>query len=272
MQTRIKQTLSALLVFTVLAGSIVSCKKDKDDNSNPNPGPNPGPAATVLQEYRNGDEFIKFEFNTDGTVKKATLKSDVNTNGNTVDYNITYNAQKKISELVTSAGEKIVPVYENGILSRADVFEGADRTGFTNYTYENNQLKRATIYWGQGTEFEPFLEFQFEYNAAGNVSKTIVLMATGQPGTLTRMSHVDFQYDNKTNPLLAYKDLFLLLWQSPSKNNIIQEDHFDENLQPEDRYTYTYTYKANGLPDHGEVKEGLPGGPITTTQFDFIYK
>src|SRR5690349_24933310 len=99
MQTRIKQTLSALLVFTFLAGSIASCKKDKDDKPNPNPGPNPGPVTAVLQEYRNGDEFIKFEFNGDGTVKKATLKSDVNTNGNTIDYNITYNAQKKISEL-----------------------------------------------------------------------------------------------------------------------------------------------------------------------------
>lgn len=269
---RIKQTLSTLLVVTFLAGSITSCKKDKNDDPGTNPGPGPDPGVTaVLKEYKNGDDFVKFEFNADGTVKKATL-NDETTNGSTIDYNITYNAQKKITELNSTAGEKIVPVYENGALSRADVFEGTERTGFTNYTYENNQLKRATIYWGQGTDFAAFLEFQFEYNAAGNLSKTITLMATDQLGTLNRVGHIDYQYDNKTNPLLAFKDLFLLFWQAPSKNNVIQEDHFDENLQPEDRFVYTYTYKSNGLPDHAEVKEGLPGGPVTTSQVNFTYK
>lgn len=269
MQTRkFKQTLSALVVFTSLLAGISSCKKDKDNVSNPDPVT----AAGKLQEYKNGEDFIRFEYNADGSVKKATLKSETNTNDEIIDYNITYSADKKIASLETSAGEKIVPVYANGVLSRADVFEGTERTGFTNYVYENSQLAKATIYWGSGNDFQPFLEFDFTYNAAGNLSRTVVLMATQVLGTLTRVSHMDYQYDNKNNPLLAYKDLFALLWQAPYKNNIVQEDQFDETQQLEDRYTYTYTYKSNGLPQHAEVKNGLPGGPLTTTQVDYIYK
>jgi hypothetical protein len=266
MQT-MKRTLSFLILFSSLLTGIVSCKKEHNNGQD-----TPAPAASIIQEYKNGDEFVRFEYNPDGSVKKATVSSELNTNGNIVDYNISYNAAKKISAIQTSAGEQIVPVYENGKLIRSDIFEGTERTGYTTYSFENDLLKRTTLYWGSGTDFEPFFELLFEHDNAGNTIKTIAMIATEQIGHLERLGHVETKYDSKTNPLYAQKELMTLLLQSASKNNVIQEDQFDANLLLEDRYIYTYTYKANGLPNHGEVKIGLPGQPPTISAVDFIYK
>lgn len=265
-KSSIKQVLPSLILLGSLLTGTVACKKDKNDSPSP-----PAPGAKI-QEYKNGEDFVRFEYNPDGTVKKATLKNDLNTNGNIIDYNIAYNAEKKIASVITTAGEKIIPEYQNGVLIRAHVFDGDEKTGYTNYLYENNLLTRATLYWGSGTEFEPFFEFNFEYNNAGNVTKTILMMATNVLGQMTRVGHIEYQYDEKTNPLYVHKELLAFLCQAVSSNNIKQEDHYDADLELEDRYIYTYTYKANGLPEHAEVKIGLPGQPPVISGIDFIYR
>lgn len=265
-RTKLKQTLSALIVFTSVIAGLSSCKKDNDN------GPVPPPASTKLSEYRDGEDLLKLDYNADGSVKQVTIKSEGTTSGNLIDYNIAYSNDKKISEVTSSAGEKLIPVYQNGVMTRVEVFEGAEKTGFTDYAYQNNLLKKATIFWGSEDEFLPFLEFQFTYNNAGNLIRTDVLMATDILGNLEPAGFTTYLHDDKVNPLFAYKDLLSLLWVAPSKNNIKQEDHFDADQQLEDRFTYTYTYKANGLPEGGESKNGLPGGPVTTSQIQFIYK
>ena len=267
-KTKLRQTLSALILFTSLLAGVSSCKKDKGNDNNPAPQP----ATAKLSEYKDGEDVLKFDYNTDGSVKKITLKSEGTTNGNLIDYNISYTNDKKISTVLSSAGEKLVPVYENGLMTSVGVFEGDEKTGFTNYQYHNGLLKKATIFWGADTDFQAFLEFQFTYNNAGNLIRTDVMMATDVLGNLEPAGHTLYQHDDKVNPLFPYKDILALIWVAPSMNNIKQEDHFDADQQLEDRFTYTYTYKANGLPDHGESKSGLPGGPVTTTQIDFIYK
>ncbi|MEI9810937.1 MAG: hypothetical protein WDO16_25350 [Bacteroidota bacterium] len=172
---------------------------------------------------------------------------------------------------MTSAGERIVPLYENGVMIRASVFDAVARQRFTNYFYENNALKVATIYVNTGADFTALMEFRFTYNANGNLSETIVLLATGVPGQMVRAGHVTCQFDEKVNPLYEHRDFLALLWQAASKNNIIREDHFDANLTLEDIYNYVYTYKANGLPEKAVVTSGLPGQPPVTTALNFIY-
>ncbi len=258
----------ALLFAGIVMTSFVSCKKDKSVSNGNNP-----PAATRLKEYKNGDDMVQFTYNPDGTIKKALVKTELNTSGDAVDFNITYDAQKKISEVMTTSGEKIVPVYENGSLSRADIFEGAVRTGYTNYHYETNQLKIATIYINDGAgDFQPILEFRFSYDANGNLNKSEVFMSTAVPGQLVRAGHVTFQFDQKTNPLYANRDFLALLWQAASKNNVTKEEHFDANLQLEDVFTYVYTYKSNGLPEKATVSNGLPGQPPVISDVSFSYE
>ena len=267
MQTTVKMKWAPrfLLIISLMI-FMGSCKKDKKD------APAPPPVAAKIQEYRDGDEFIRFNYNTDGTVRKATIKSELNTAGTIVDFNISYNGEKKISSISTSAGETIIPVYENNVMIRADNFVGSSRKGYTNYQFANGSLTKATIYQGQGTDFIPILEFDFTCNAAGNVTETVLFAGTDVPGQMVRAGHVESQYDQKTNPLYEHKELLALLWHSVSKNNIVREDQFDANLSLEDQYFYTYTYKENGLPEHASVRKGLPGQPPATSDVNFIYR
>lgn len=262
-----RQTLSVFLLFTGLLTSTVSCKKDKNDS----PEPTPPPAAQKIKEFKDGEEFVRFEYNAAGDVNKVTINSELNTNGTEMVYTVEYNAAKKIAALESPDDMKIIPVYENNIMTRADMLEDGERIGYTNYLYENGQVSRSTIYFGEGNNFMAFLEFIFTYNAAGNITKAEIMMKGEQPNQMIRAGHINFQHDDKTNPLYAQRDLLALFWQGVSKNNIKVEDHFDEDLQPEDKLVYTYQYNNNGLPKSAVVTQGLPGQPTTTSNLNFSY-
>jgi len=267
-KSTIRQSVSVFLLFTALLTGAVSCKKDKDENTTPPPPP---PPTERLKEFKTGDEFIRFDYNVAGNVNKVTLKTDATTGGATLTYTVTYAAGNKIASLETP-GEKIVPVYENNLMTRADIFQDNERIGYTTYLYDNGAIKRATIYFGEGNDFNPFLDFIFTYNAAGNVTETVVLGANGEPGHMERSGHITYQYDQKINPLYAQRELLSLFWLAPSKNNITVENEFDADLQPEDKSVYNYTYNTNGLPKSAIVTQGLPGQPPTTSNLDFTYQ
>ena len=101
-----------------------------------------------------------------------------------------------------------------------------------------------------------FLDFIFIYNAIGNITKLETFIKGEQPNQMVRAGHVNFQHDEKTNPLYAQRDLLALFWQGVSKNNIKVEDHFDANLQPEDKFVYAYQYNDNGLAGSAVVTQG----------------
>ncbi len=94
----------------------------------------------------------------------------------------------------------------------------------------------------------------------------------GEPGYMERAGHITYQYDQKNNPLYANKNLLTLFWQAVSKNNIKVEDHFDAQLQPEDKFVYEYQYNNNGLPASASVKQGLPGQSGSDSQLHFSYQ
>lgn len=264
MKTTIRQSVSAFLLFAGLLTGVASCKKDKDENNLP-----PPVNAEKIKEFKTGEEFIRFEYAATGEVNKVSIKTDINTGGTALTYNVTYTGNK-IAALETP-GEKIVPVYENNVMTRADIFQNNERVGYTAYYYENTSLKKAILYFGEDNDFNPFLEFNFTYNAAGNVIENVALMTNGEPGQMVRSGHITYQYDQKTNPLFVQKDLLALFWQVPSKNNITVENHFDADLQPEDKFVYNYTYNPNGLPKSAVVTQGLPGQPPVTSNVLYTY-
>ncbi len=263
-KTSIRKSFSALLLLAGLTTAAVSCKKDKNDD----PGTQPPPAAEKLKEFKTGEEFIRFEYNAAGAVTKVTLKNDGTTGDATMIFNVTYSGNK-ITSLETT-GQKIVPVYENNVITRADMLQDNEKVGYTAYQYENGSLKRATIYAGEGNDFSPVLEFIFSYNN-GNITEMVTMVADGEPGHMARAGNVTYQHDQKSNPLFTQKDLLALFWQAPSKNNVTVENHFDADQQPEDKFVYNYTYKSNGLPLSAVVTQGLPGQPAATENVEYIY-
>lgn len=253
--------------MAVLGSGTVACKKDKDNT----PEPTPPPVVQKLREFKNGEEFIRFNYNAAGEVNQVTVNSDLNTGGIPTVYTVNYDAAKRLSSL-ESTGEKIVAVYENNVLSRADFFEADQRIGYTNYQFENGLIKRATLYFGEDNDYQPYLEFNFTHNAAGNITEMVTLTASGVPGQLVRAGHVTYQYDQKTNPRYQQRDLLAMFWQSANKNNITIEDHFDSDLQPEDRFAYNYQYNDKGLPKSAVVTQGPPGQPPVTTNQSYTYQ
>ena len=270
MQTILKlnrNTFSLVLLTAVLF--FASCKKD----DNPNPAPPPPPPAPKIQEFKDGDDFMKFEYNADGTLKKATVKNEINTSNEIVDFNVTYNANKVITEVNSSSGEKIVPVYDNNKLVRADIFMAGHRTGYTSYHFAGGNIHSATIYVeAEEDDYVPILEFRYNFNGAGNIQEGIILVAGEEPNVMIRAGSVEMEYDAKPNPLHELKDFLALLWQGASKNNVVLEKVYNPQLQEEDRSVYTYTYKANGFPEKADVKTGLPGQPQENSTVGFTYK
>jgi hypothetical protein len=262
----LKRTFTRIFFFIGLAAAMVACKKDND---NPN-GPDPLPNDAKLTEYVNGEDYIRLSYNADGTVKKVILKSDANTNGDETEFTVTYNAQKKITSL-QSQWRKIEPEYQNNVLFRAKMFEDNKQVGYTSYEYENGNLSKATLYFGESGTYLPLIAYTMAYTAQGNLDETVVLMAT-EPNHLERAGHIKYTYDQKSNPLYAHKELLALFWQAASKNNVTVENHFDSDLQPEDKFVYTYTYKNNGLPEKAIVKQGLPGQDPVTHQLTYTYQ
>jgi len=260
----VKPILGLLSILSVAA---TSCSKET--------GTGTTVTSSSVTEFKKGDEFIKLSYNVDGTIQKATIKTDVNTNGSTVEYNVLYNANKKMSEMTSVSGEKIVPVYStNNQLDKADIFIGTEKSGSIQYEYQNNLLSKATLTTKlTGSTFIPIMEFRFTYNTAGNVSKVATFMPGSLiPTQLVPAGYVEFTYDNKTNPLYVQKDFLSLLMQPASKNNVIQEKHYDENNVLDDEVNYTYTYNSLGLPTAAVVKSGLPNQPVTTTNLSITYK
>lgn len=270
MQKR-KPNHKTALMFSLFLGftmSLFSCKKDKDNG----PGAGPGESASLISEFKTGDEYIKFGYNGDGTVKTVTINSDLNTQGEEMRYDLTYTADKKIAALSDGAGTQIIPEYQNGKMVRASIMDGTDRIAFTNYEYTTGNLTRATVYAATDDDFMMALAFDFTYNAAGNVAETIAFIPDGTPDHLVRAGHINFQHDDHTNPLYAQRDLLALFWQAVSKNNVTLENHFDADGIAEDRYQYTYTYNSRGLPQVGQVIIGLPNTTPTVTSVNFTYK
>ena len=109
--------LSAFLLFTGLLAGTVSCKKDKNDS----PEPTPPPAVQKIKEFKDGEEFIRFDYTAAGDVNKVTINTELNTGGTEMIYTVQYNVNKKIAALESPGGLKIIPVYENNIMTRADM-------------------------------------------------------------------------------------------------------------------------------------------------------
>ena len=264
--TLFKKAISRVLLSVGLIASLIACKKDKDNG----PGGPGNPGNAKLATYTNGEDYVKFDYNTDGTVKKLIVNTDLNTYGNEIEFNVVYDAQKKITKLESDV-QVIEVEYTNNVLSRANILENGMQTGYTNYHYEGGNLKTATLYFGESGTFEPVMEYHMTYNAQGNLTETVNMIAT-EPNHMERSGSITYQYDDKINPLYEHRQLLALFWQSVTKNNITVENHVDADNQPEDKFQYTYTYNAKGLPEKATVKQGLPGGEQSNSEIKFTYK
>lgn len=250
--------LFALVVSTTLIFS--SCKKNTSESF----------TSTRLKTAMSPDNQITFTYNANGTIKTAAVKNDLVTSGDLVNYEISYNAAGKISEITSDEDIRIVPIYQNGVLAEAS-FETLDGMELfvTTYSYQNNLLKSVEINSAAG---QAWLKFVFTNNAAGNVEKTEFFSQNPlNQNEFISGGTVTYTYDNKTNPLFSAKDLLHLLWAPATPNNTITEIHKDSNNDLEETVNYTYQYHSNGVPKSAVMQSTVVGQQPVNSTITFTY-
>ena len=252
-----------IIVFALLLmAGLSACKHDNDDNITP------PAAADKLVEYDNGESYIRFQIGSDKLVQKAFVKLDENA-ASPDEYAINYTPDKKIASIVNGA-QKIEAVYENGKLKRADMFQGTNKIGQTDYEFNRDHIKKMTISFGL-TVLRPMLRHEFDW-VNGNLWHITTYEDPSMAGQLVKTETASLEYDEKPNPLREYNDLLYLFWTTASKNNIVLEHHYDVQNSVIGRYQYTYTYHSNGKPQKGNLTTGLLGQQQTTRPVKFTYQ
>lgn len=260
---------TATKLFILAAGLLLltACKKEYSYNG-------PPPTAVTRFESRSGDDgFTSFDYNTDGSIKKAAVANELLPD-DTTSYTVSYTVDKRIREIINDAGVKFTPVYTDGKLNRVQIRTlQNDALGYTDYEYLNGFLKSITVFFVSGNQVTPFFKSSFMYDAAGNIRRTQLFSADPlSPDGLSPDGTTQSVFDNKTNPLYAAKEFLWMILIIPSPNNVSKEEAFDRNNQPERTKEYNYVYNNKELPLSAVLTETIPGKPTQTKNIAYWYK
>ncbi len=259
---KLKFKSAALLLGLIVSTTFLfsSCKKSSEESVQ----------STRIKAVVSPDNEVIFTYNPNGSIKTAAVKNSFATSGDRITYEITYNAAGKISEITSDEDVRIVPIYTNGVLAEASFETMAGIELFvTTYSYENGLLKSAEIETSAGL---PWTKFMFQYNAAGNVTKTETFLANPLQGNqLEFAGSITYTYDDKLNPLHAAKEFLHLLWIPSSPNNALTEIHKDENNELEETVNYTYQYHKNNTPKSAVMQSTVVGENPVNSNLTFTY-
>src|SRR5690349_11531754 len=91
--------MKSLFLKIVFAGIVIafsSCNKNDDTHPLPNPTPTPVPQPvplpppTKLVEFKKGEEFIRFEYDVTGKIKKAIVSNKLISSGQPTTYEVIF--------------------------------------------------------------------------------------------------------------------------------------------------------------------------------------
>lgn len=255
--------------ITLFTATMFFSACDKEDSTQK---PTEPVTSAKLTEFRSGEDFIRFEYNADGTVNKITLNEDPISGEPNVTFTVKYRADKKPDELTGTNNASVKTTYVNGLLMKTETFIATEKIAVTDYTYNGAAPNTITGFLFDGATQVPFFRADLIMNSAGNVGRTNGYVFDPFNLNLVPAGHVNMQYDDKPNPLAALNDFMLIFWQMASKNNVIREDHFDADGQAEKVVQTTYTYNSKGYPTKATVKETETGQAPVTTELIYAYK
>ncbi|XVJ65313.1 MAG: hypothetical protein HEQ40_03755 [Lacibacter sp.] len=250
-------TFSVMVAFT-------SCKKEDSVQTPPKP--------LQLTEFKSGDDITRFSYNTDGSLKTLFLSNDPISLDDDVTYTVSYLANKKINEFTGSNGTKIKLSYTNGLITKAEAFNGTIKYAETVYEYNGTVLKSGTISIVDQNNTVPYFKSDLTFNAAGNATRSNAFVFNPLTNQLEAAGYVLNQYDNKVNPFAALNDVILVFWQETSKNNVVKQEYFSNTGAAEEVVETTYTYNAQGYPVTAVMRETAPGQQPSTATISFKYQ
>lgn len=259
--------LKQIVLVTLIAATtfISSCKDKEADNIIP--------SSSKITEYQAGEDFMRFEYGTDNKLKRLTANLETATNGETENYDLVYHTNGQIKEVNISGNRKMVPVYTNGQITRADIFEDNVKTGFTEYVFQSGNLKTVEVKMlAANNQPQTIIKMVYSYDSKNNISKAETFMSLFGVGELAYAGKTEFTYDSKNNPLFAHKELFNLLWMPTSASNVLTEKFYAPDGALDEDASYVYQYYSNQLPKSATALIKIPGEPNKTETIEYTYK
>ncbi|GEM_PF-2775213 len=108
-----------------------------------------------------------------------------------------------MSEVHTSEGEKLLPVYVNNKLEKVEVKDNTNTLiGRTEYVYNGNQVTSATVRTTLLGQLTDLIKFDFTYNATGNLTRTNLFFVNPVRSYLYLQAMLNMSTITKTIPLL----------------------------------------------------------------------
>ena len=259
--------LNQVVFITLIAAInlISSCKEKETDDLIP--------SNSKITEYKTGDDFMRFEYSADNKLKRLTANLETATNGETENYDLVYHTNGQIKEVNITGNRKMMPVYTNGLLTRADIFEDNVKTGFTEYVFQSGNLKTVEVKMlAANNQAQTIIKMVYSYDGKNNISKAETFMSLFGVGELAYAGKTEFTYDSKSNPLFAHRELFNLLWMPVSPSNVLTEKSFAPDGALDEDITYAYQYYNNQLPKSAAALVKMPGEPNKTETIEYTYK
>lgn len=268
------------LALTLMTGTVLffgACKKDKDNNSKPDPIV----TKKITRVEQDANNYLDFSYNTDGTLKKVVIATNEDGDPFVKAMNLSYGDNKKISKITIDGAEHhIAYIYEDGKLTKTEV---RDDKNFVlssgSFYYENGRLMNYGEFQpfpfedgSDGINYKRVMEVKYTYTNDGNIQTLTTNLRNPLTDQLEKAgSHVYENFDGKKNPMSAFPELALGLYQENNKSNLLNEKHFDEKGKLTETITRTYTYDSNGYPLTSTEKT-VENGQTTTKNFKFTYQ
>ena len=248
-----------ILASLFIALQLISCR---DDDTSLN--------KTVIDKivyHENVDQIGSFEYNPNGSIRRYNY----NFNGAVVQY----------TDFVYSDGKLSSKVYfeKNGAgafeIIRRDLFvyDGGgnlsqltqDKDGASEYVYDftwtDGRISRVDYTHSSfGENYHSFIENQYDFK--GNVQRQMYFDIVDDQSVLS--SVVDYEYDDKTNPLVEFAQPNDVVLRSP--NNVLkQTQRANPGADAFATHEISYTYNAALLPEqktevitlYGDVTESV---------------
>ncbi|MDO3641112.1 hypothetical protein [Mucilaginibacter sp. L3T2-6] len=266
MKKQTKKYAPLLIIAGVLFLS--ACKKD-DKTTGGGPTPTPVPTGThlITRIQQDADNYTSFNYNASGLIDRIEGKN----NGEASNIALTYNAQKKINTAVTTDGA-INFIYTGTTLSGMEYLDQTNNAvvAYTQFTYLNNKLSEYTQYVKYLNDNIPFTKVTYSYNGDDVETQT-----TYQWSVVTNQFKVSetrkFEYDNKTNPIVAAPELAQALFQMISAHNPVKETVYNAQNAIIETDTYSYTYDSNGYPATQTETVAKTGDPVVVKSSTYSY-
>lgn len=247
--------LSLTTAFLLLMASN-ACKKETINNTNDQGITYNHLIKTIAKlNPATGKEIITaYQYNNNNQLSQ--INTTDNTSGSSLQSIETFfrNSTGKLDSIVytgTAYNSKTWCYYdgmERLIRSKYDFFESGiiSRKDSSVYEYSGSVLNKRTDYrsFDGGSSYSLLTEASFEFDAAGNVSRSIFDWAASPNTTDT----LNFQYDNKLNPVPKADGFFywtpVFYNDYKMQNNLLQLNSSNGN----ERSSYEYGYGPNNKP------------------------